>query len=176
MRRCPCVYTGISRHLQLTVVARRTRPPRLDALSGRRAPSVASVSRGLGHRQREILAELAAHRDHPRDFDAHLRREVDLARAAAAVAAVDRGQPAHHHRTRVEEAEHHAARYADRYPEWLTVRELAGLRPDDTHTANRPDVEATRRAVRALEAAGLVEVRTIHRNERGQAQLGVRLV
>ena len=47
--------------------------------------------------------------------------------------------------------------HADRYPEWVTVRELAWLRADDTHTDNRPDVEATRRAVRALEAAELVE-------------------
>jgi hypothetical protein len=133
------------------------------------------MSRGPGRRQREILAKLAAHRDHPTDYDAHLRRAVELARAAAAVDAVNRGQPAHHHRRRVEEAERLARTHADRYPEWLTVRELAGLRPDDPHTAHRPDVEATRRAVRSLQAAGLVEVRMIHRNQRGQSQLGVRL-
>ena len=120
------------------------------------------------------LAELAAHRDHPRDYDAHLRRRVELARADVAVAAVDR-RPAGPAWRRVEKAERLARSHADRYPEWVTVRELAGLRDGDTHIDNRPDVEATRRAVRALEAAGLVEVRMIHRNEHGQAQLGVRL-
>ena len=120
------------------------------------------------------LAELAAHRDHPRDYDTHLRRRVELARADVAVAAVDR-RPAGPAWRRVEKAERLARSHADRYPEWVTVRELAGLRDGDTHIDNRPDVEATRRAVRALEAAGLVEVRMIHRNEHGQAQLGVRL-
>jgi len=58
------------------------------------------------------LAELAAHRDHPRDYDTHLRRRVELARA-------------------VEKAERLARSHADRYPEWVIVRELAGLRADD---------------------------------------------
>jgi hypothetical protein len=133
------------------------------------------MSRGPGRRQREILAMLAAHRDHPTDYDAHLRRWLELARADAAVAAVDFREHTGHRR-RIEDAERLVRSHADRYPEWVTVRELAGLRADDTHTDNRPDVEATRRAVRALEAAGLVEVRLIHRNQRGQRQLGVRLV
>jgi hypothetical protein len=132
------------------------------------------MTRGLGRRQREILAKLAAHRDHPTDYDAWLRRHVERARAAVAVAAVEH-RPAGRARRRIEEAERLARSHADRYPEWVTVRELAGLRDGDTHIDNRPDVEATRRAVRALEAAGLVEVRMIHRNEHGQAQLGVRL-
>jgi hypothetical protein len=64
----------------------------------------------------------------------------------------------------------------DRYPDWITVRELAGLSPDDWHTRHSSDVESTRRAVRELEAAGLVETQMIWRGgQRGQRQIGVRL-
>ena len=76
------------------------------------------------------LAELAAHRDHPRDYDTHLRRRVELARADVAVAAVDR-RPAGPAWRRVKKAERLARSHADRYPEWVIVRELAGLRADD---------------------------------------------
>jgi hypothetical protein len=92
---------------------------------------VAGVSRGLGRRQREILARLAGHRD--------------------------------------------LNRYTDRPPQWVTVRELAGLGAADPYGCHAPEVEATRRAVRGLEAAGLVEVRLVRRDGAGQAQLAARL-
>jgi hypothetical protein len=44
------------------------------------------------------------------------------------------------------------------------------------HCHHLSDVEATRRAVRKLEAAGLVETTMIYRNDQGQRQIGVRLV
>jgi hypothetical protein len=89
------------------------------------------VSRGLGRRQRDILARLADHR----------------------------------------ELNH----YTNRPPQWVTVRELAGLHAADPYWHHASQVEATRRAVRGLEAAGLVETRLIHRDDRNQPQLGVRL-
>ena len=63
--------------------------------------------------------------------------------------------------------------YRDKYPTWMTVKELAGINPYERFRWS--DVELTRRAVRKLEAAGLVETRLIWRNEMGQRQLGVRL-
>ena len=93
---------------------------------------MAGVSRGLGRRQREILARLAGHRD--------------------------------------------LNRYTDRPPQWVTVRELAGLHTADPYGCHLPEVEATRRALRGLEAAGLVEVRKVRRDGAGHHQLGARLV
>jgi hypothetical protein len=66
-------------------------------------------------------------------------------------------------------------RMHDQYPEWMTVRELAGLSAHERHFGHSSDIEATRRAVRKLEAAGLVETKMVWRNERGQCQIGVRL-
>ena len=116
------------------------------------------MSRGLGARQRAILAALAQHRDHPPDYDAAVRRWAASHRA--------RGEH--------DWAERTLRQDSDRFPEWISVSELAGGYPgrgiDDSQR------ESVRRAVRALEAAGLVQTRTIRRHgQRGQAQLGVRL-
>ena len=97
------------------------------------------MSKGLGKRQRDILAKLAEHRDNPPDYNARLWHEY----------------------------------YRDKYPAWMTVKELAGFKPYERFRWSH--VELTRRAVRKLEAAGLVETRLIWRNEMGQRQLGVRL-
>jgi hypothetical protein len=132
------------------------------------------MSKGLGKRQRDILAKLAEHRDNPPDYNGrwytHIRTGERMYRA-------------------VPESRR------DRYPEWMTVAELAGrTRERELARIVRPlvsrwrgelstrllreyssGVESTRRAVRKLEAAGLVETRWISRNNVGQRQLGVRL-
>jgi hypothetical protein len=92
---------------------------------------VGNVSRGLGSRQRAILAKLAERRD--------------------------------------------LNRYTNRPPQWVTLRELAGLRDHDPYRHRASDVEATRRALRGLVAAGLVEVRLVRLDGAGQQKLGARL-
>jgi hypothetical protein len=89
------------------------------------------MSRGLGRRQRDILAKLADHRD--------------------------------------------LNHYTNRPAQWVTVRELAGLHVGDPYGCHASEVEATRRALRGLEAAGLVEVRLVRRDGAGQPQLAARL-
>jgi hypothetical protein len=129
------------------------------------------VSKGLGRRQREILAKLADHRDNPPDYNGWWLRQrvirLDRREGAPAQLAwepldppVYREKPKWMH---------------DQNPDWMTVRELAGLAVSDLHSWHSSDVEATRRAVRKLEAAGLVETKMIWRNEKGQCQIGVRL-
>jgi hypothetical protein len=105
------------------------------------------MSKGLGKRQRDILAKLAQHRDTPPDYN-------------------------HDSRYWPEEMQRYSR---DRYPEWMTVRELAGVDPGRWRP-DWSDVESTRRAVRKLEAAGLVETRYVWRNQYGQRQIGVRLL
>jgi hypothetical protein len=112
------------------------------------------MSKGLGQRQRDILAKLAQHRDDPPDYNGSWFKHYKTGER------IYREKPQWMH---------------DRYPQWMTVRELAGLPPHDFHCWYSSDVEATRRAVRTLEAAGLVETKMIWRNQRGQRQIGVRL-
>jgi hypothetical protein len=112
------------------------------------------MSKGLGRRQREILRKLEHYRDHPPDYNGVWLRNWRT------------GEQVYH--------EYPKWRH-DHYPEWMTVRELAGLRVNDLHCARTSDVENTRRAVRKLEAAGLVETKMIWRNDHGQCQIGVRL-
>ena len=118
------------------------------------------MSKGLGARQRDVLAKLAQHQDNPPDYDAQTRRVVERWR--------DR-----------ELAERYLRSRTERYPEWMTVAELAGQRLkrfDGTFTSDPSDVESTRRAVRKLEVVGLVETRWVWRHGlNGQRQLGVRL-
>jgi ribosomal protein S19E (S16A) len=115
------------------------------------------MSKGLGKRQRDILAKLAQHRENPPDYNGHWFTHIRTGERT--------------YRQRPEWAH-------DRYPEWMTVSELAripsprrGRPPTTTHS----DAESTRRAVRTLEAAGLVQTRIIYRNNRGFRQIGVRL-
>jgi len=54
-------------------------------------------------------------------------------------------------------------------------QQLAGVGVNEMHCHRSSDVESTRRAVRKIEAAGLVETRMIYRNDRGMRQIGVRL-
>jgi hypothetical protein len=112
------------------------------------------MSKGLGQRQRDILAKLAQHRDHPPDYNGRWHK---------------------HYKTGERIYSEKPQRTHDRYPQWMTVRELAGLSPNDMHCHYSSDVEATRRAVRTLEAAALVETKMIRRNQGGQRQIGVRL-
>jgi hypothetical protein len=127
------------------------------------------MPKGLGRRQRDILAKLAAHRDNPPEaLDARLGPQADwVARHGPPEEFADR-------RRRCLEVmlEWHRL-HPDPYPEWMTVAELADA--TNNRRAGDRDVKSTRRAVRSLEAAGLVETRHIRRNERGQRQLGVRL-
>jgi hypothetical protein len=112
------------------------------------------MSKGLGARQRDILAKLAQHRDYPADYNGFWFIHRKTGRWTYGE------HPKHRH---------------DRYPEWMTVRELAGLTLNETHCHRASDIESTRRAVRTLEAAGLVETKKIWRGDHGQAQIGVRL-
>jgi hypothetical protein len=89
------------------------------------------MSRGLGHRQRAILAHLAAH--------------------------------------------HELARRTDREPQWVTLRELAGLLAADLYRHHHAEVESTRRALRGLAAAGLIELALVRPEWAAQTQLGARL-
>jgi hypothetical protein len=116
-----------------------------------RTLNVGDVSKGLGRRQREILAKLANHRDNPPDYNGHDSWHKHW----------KTGEPMY--------SELPKSRY-DQYPEWMTVRELADLPVNDFH---RSDVESTRRAVHKLEVAGLVETTMICRNQQGQPQIGV---
>ena len=119
------------------------------------------MSRGYGKRQRDILAKLAQHRDNPPDYNRRLGLMI-------------RGDdPQAVERLRLY-VEHHV----DRYPQWMPVAELAGKRRprNGRPYTDASDVAAIRRAVRNLEAAGLVETRYIWRNNRGQRQIGVRLL
>ena len=104
----------------------------LIGVRGRPAPSVAGVSRGLGRRQRAILARLA-------DY-------------------------------------HELHRRTDRPARWVTVRELAGLGAADPYGRQVVEVEMTRRALRGLAAAGLVELALVRLDGSAQQQLGARLV
>jgi hypothetical protein len=123
------------------------------------------MSKGLGSRQRDILAKLTQHRDHPPDYNGRWQHRRMIA--------VD-GQPQWEQLDPPVYCEY-PGWMRDPYPEWMTVRELAGLRVEDLHCRRSSDVEATRRAVRKLEAAGLVETKPIWRHGRGQRQIGVRL-
>jgi hypothetical protein len=100
------------------------------------------MPKGLGKRQRDILAKLAEHRDNPPNYNP----------------------------SSLSKWRH------DKYPEWMTVRELAGPSANAMHCHHLSDVESTRRAVRKLEVAGLVQTQMIRRDERGMRQIGVRLV
>jgi hypothetical protein len=128
------------------------------------------MSRGLGKRQREILEKLEHHRDHPRDYNGvwqrHRAVRIDRSQSPRKLVMEPLDPPVYH-----EKPEYRR----DRFPEWMTVRELAGLRSNDFHDHHSSAVEATRRAVRTLEAAGLVQTKMIWRNNHGQKQLGVRL-
>jgi hypothetical protein len=89
------------------------------------------MSRGLGRRQRAILARLVEH--------------------------------------------HELARLTERPPRWITVRELAGLLAADAYGHHLAALATTRRALRALEAAGLVELALVRLEGSAQTQLGARL-
>lgn len=128
------------------------------------------MSRGLGSRQREILAKLAAHRDNPPDYNGYWQHHKCVG--------TDRSVTPHRfiYEPLKRPRYHEKPKWMhDRHPEWMTVRELAGLRPNDLHCHASSDVEATRRAVRKLEIAGLVDTKMIWRNQRGQRQLAARL-
>jgi hypothetical protein len=66
--------------------------------------------------------------------------------------------------------------YTGRPPQWIPLRELAGLDGADRYRQNVPAVEATRRALRSLVAAELVEVALVRLDGAGQQQLAARLV
>ncbi|OBH84385.1 hypothetical protein [Mycobacterium sp. E2989] len=120
------------------------------------------MSKGHGSRQRDILAKLQQHRDHPRDYNAWLAKTRPWFRGADAD----------------ERHAYYVKWYTDHNPEWVTLRELAGCDPRSRSFNDRPnwsDVESIRRAVRKLESEGLVETKMIWRNQHGQKQLGVRL-
>src|SRR6516165_12152389 len=112
------------------------------------------MSKGLGKRQRDILAKLAEHRANPPDYNGNGSWHKHW----------KTGKPIY---SELPKSRH------DQYPGWMTMRELAGLPVNDMHNWHSSDVESTRRAVHKLEAAGLVETTTICRNQRGQCQIGV---
>jgi hypothetical protein len=120
------------------------------------------MSKGLGKRQREVLEKLEQHRDHPPDYNERAREAAE-----------------HHPEIRERVLRH----CSEEYPEWMTVTELAGgtcgwwgVHPDPSDRAS------VYRAVRKLEALGLVETKHIWRKHwgwkigDGAKQLGVRLV
>ncbi|HSS25655.1 MAG TPA: hypothetical protein VLL82_14940 [Mycobacterium sp.] len=140
------------------------------------------MSKGLGDRQRTILARLAIHRDEPwtrPNYNRMVRYRGSR-----------RGIPAEGDQVTLRHADGTAwilgapeyvdvpESMRDRYPEWVTISELArgtNLRTGEPSGPLPSDVESTRRAVHTLEAAGLVETRMIRRRNRGPLQLGVRL-
>ena len=73
-------------------------------------------------------------------------------------------------------AHHELARRTGREPQWVTLRELAGLVAAEAYRHHRAEVESTRRALRGLAAAGLVELALVRLDGSAQQQLGARLV
>lgn len=119
------------------------------------------MSKGLGRRQRDILAKLAAHHDNPPDYNGSWVEQHKLER--------DDNGVQHWHGTGEWVHHKHPEWMHDRYPQWMTVAELVSVNRD-------ADVESTRRAVRNLETAGLVETRYIWRGgQRGQRHIGIQL-
>jgi hypothetical protein len=73
-------------------------------------------------------------------------------------------------------AHHELARITGRSPQWVTLRELAGLVAADLYRHHRAEVEATRRALHGLAAAGLVELALVRPEWAEQTQLSARLL
>jgi hypothetical protein len=73
-------------------------------------------------------------------------------------------------------AHHELARRTGREPQWVTLRELAGLVAAEAYRHHRAEVESTRRALRGLAAVGLVELALVRPQWAAQEQLGARLM
>jgi hypothetical protein len=111
------------------------------------------MSKGLGARQRAILAKLAEHRDNPPDYTPQRFARLPNGRLGM------QDIPAH-------EWSEHMHDMVRQRREWTTVQQLA-------HPGTASDIESTRRAVHKLETAGLIETRTI--TWYGPHRLGARL-